>query len=122
MSCPVPGCGRPSARVYPRTPEEFEPLCARCREEAQHLRLRDALFADEAVAQLVARALRRLAAGATRCPVLGCGRPSAPSNRQTPPAAVGLCADCRLAARFVLAKRRAAPAELVTYLSRRSAA
>lgn len=121
-ACPVPGCGRASAPfLEARTPEEFRPLCAACRNNALRRRSRDGLFADEAVAELVTRALRRLSAGATRCPVSGCGAPSAPANRQTPRDAVQLCECHRLAARYALAKRRAAPAELVTYLSRRAA-
>ena len=32
--CAIPGCDRPVARVYPRTPEAFAPLCALCRDNA----------------------------------------------------------------------------------------
>lgn len=122
LRCAIPGCPRPVARSQERTSEELRPLCACCRNNALRRRSRDGLFADEAVAAVVACALRREIAAAMRCPVRGCGRPAAPSNAQTPRDVVALCTGCRLAARFVLAKRRAAPGEVVTYLSRRAAA
>lgn len=119
--CAIPGCDRPVARVYPRTPEAFAPLCALCRDNAASRRAKAQLFPDEAVAVVTAAAERRLAAGRATCPVAGCGRPSAPVAANTPAAVAACCAACRLRARFVVAKGRAPVACVVDHLSRRAA-
>lgn len=113
--CPVPGCDGHGARWNVRLVEPLRPLCARCRLDAHsHLAKHPEAFADEAVAAVVDRALRRAFAAAARCPV--CGAAAARVQPSTTPALGALCTAHRQAALLLVARGRATHATAVARL------